>query len=202
MKQRRLFVLAFAFVAVVLAAGCSTTPLPPQTVTAPDQRVTQLHNVALSAGDESRVDPLLMPFGSASVSYKTGEAWKRAFNATPTRADATLKLGASRLEWNIIAAGFAAQIVYTVDAVLSVESREQPLHAQSVRTFFVNAESTIGEAVEEVLSSMSVQIVAAIGTKPQQPTADRLRELSRLLKDGLITQQEFEAKRKALLDQL
>lgn len=198
----RSLLLSVALVVALLAVGCSTTPLPPKAVAIPQGRETPLHRVALVAGDEARTEALVM-FGRPSrIMFKTGEPWKRAFDAPVQGADAVLALGSSSLEWKIVAAGFAGQIVYTVDAVLSANSREQPIHAEGTKTFAADMEGALAVPVEEAIASVSSQISALVVPTSRPPVADRLRELTRLLNEGLITKEEYEAKRKALVDQL
>jgi hypothetical protein len=188
----------------LLLHGCKTLSEPPRPVLQPTEQLPELVvDVALAGGDSERVEPAYVPpHPEPVVFYKTGEVWKRFFLGSPSRARSSLHITNGRLDWSNTL--FTKRITYTVDTVLTYDAREFPLHAEGVGAYQINLEAAIGDAVYAAIASMEKQIsaITADRASARPSVGDRLRELTRLYKEGLISEAEYEAKRRELLDSL
>ena len=199
-------VAALALAAAVLA-GCSTVRPPESLDERGEPDTYRPINVALQAGDATRVDQLYYTGDDRPhfFGFLTGDRFERTFTGGAD-APAVLHIDDAKLERQIIGAGFGARVTYSVKMTLRTGGQEYPLSAEgSDVTFALNFIGTIRNAVDQAVQSAAEKATAIVQKPPRAEPAsvpERLRALTQLLRDGLITQEEFEAKRKQLLDSL
>ena len=197
--------------ALVIATGCVTRsgPLPPLELTeemAVDY--TERINVALADEIKDRVETLVRG-SSGFLRFKTGDVWKTVFIGKPDKSTAVVHIVDSKFEHEIIAAGFASQYTYTVNAVLKMGEKEVALTAKGVNTTVQSTLPKRWEAVHLAVASIAQQandviriVYLTTASTPRLSVAERLEELSRLLKSGLMSENEYESKRQELLKSL
>lgn len=119
-------------------------------------------DVALSDADSERVDPVYIKLDQPPLRfYETGEAWKRCFDGSPSRSRGSLRITEARLEFSF--GFFILRMTYIVQAVLTYEGREFPLHAEGTETFSAMfLDQAVGDAVYGAISSMVKQVSAVI----------------------------------------
>ena len=202
-------------VALLMAAlaACSTAPLPPLSLDVRGQPHQMARdggvNVALADGGAERVDRLYLFGHESRIGFKTGEQWLHTFIGAPNAAPGSLRIIDSRLENTIIAAGFAATITYTVSAALVLPAGEFPLRAEASESYGFDQESAVRVAVDGAITSMASQASAILkkqapvsADRPAVEIAERLRELTKLFKDGTISEREYESKKQQLMNAL
>lgn len=189
-----------------LASGCATKPTPPQSLLDSGSPVTLehiSHNVALIPDLAGRTEPLATPFGRAWP-MMTGEIWRLGFPTAPAQraVDATLDVQSTSLKQEIVALGFASRYTYTVSAVLRIGDRAILLTTEGYSTTVATPVRGCRNAVSMAVDDLARQALEALAAIQKPSAAQRLRELEALRADKLITEDEFQSRRKLLLQEL
>jgi hypothetical protein len=193
-------------------ASCASGPSEPVSLGQPSREALRDGgvDVALANRGDQRVDHLVI-FGRERqfLGFKTGEQWARTFVGASDPATATLRIDDSRLENTFTAAGFSAEITYAVNATLFISDSEIPLHAEASESYVYDQTAALRAAVSGAITSMAGQASAVLQKHPPAAaarTADavaaKLRVLTKLFKDGVVSQQEYETKKRQLLEAL
>jgi len=205
------FACISALLALTVTAGCATgnwtAPphgLPKETTSSYSEKT----NVAVPDDVYQRVEPLLGSFGSPRP-YKTGDVWRTVFIGRPDGSVSMLRIIDTKFEHEIIAIGFASRYTYTVNAVLTIGTKEIPLSAQGINTTAFSTIQKRWEAVYLAVVSMAQLVneslrIEGLSTSalPRLPVSERMEELSRLLKKNLINQKEYDAKKQEIMNSL
>jgi len=198
--------LLAAFTAAHLS-GCTS---PPQSLLDPRDPIPVqpiASEVALAPGIENRIEPVLM-FDTPRHPWMTGEAWRASFPVGDGKQRATLHLESTTLRHELTAAGFASRYSYTVKAALDEGNKSTPLSAEGYQHSAMQYPTTpIRMAFIMAIESLAKQAAAALSPRstnaaPTASAAQRLRDLEALWRDKLITENEYRARRQALLQEL
>ncbi len=102
-----------------------------------------------------------------------------------------------------MAAGFATRFSYSVAATLQVGERRIPLSTEGYSTStLVLMERALRQSVAMAVDDIARQTLEALAANKVPSAAQRLRELEALRADRLITEEEYQERRRVLLIEL